>query len=230
MRADAAVRTRTSAVPDRKLLMSRSNTAYAPTERGDNIRRRPVMRALMLPVFLVPLAFATPPAMAQQNPSADAIIQSLKPGGNLTQGLRGIKMANPGGAATTAPAAPPAAKPDEGGPSVSLTVEFATDSAELTPQSRQTLDQLGRALTSPDLAKFRFRIEGHTDTVGSPGYNKALSQRRASAVADYLEKNFGVVPTRLEAVGFGQDGLLVPTPPQTANAQNRRVKVVNLGS
>jgi OOP family OmpA-OmpF porin len=192
------------------------------------------MRALMLSVILAPLAFATVPAMAQANPSADDIIQSLKPGGNLTQGLRGIKMANPSGGATTAPAATSstaAARPAEGGsPSVNLTVEFATGSADLTPQARQTLDQLGRALTSADLAKFRFRIEGHTDTVGSPGTNKALSERRAATVADYLEKNFGVVSARLDAVGFGEDGLLVPTPPQTANAQNRRVKVVNLGT
>ena len=189
------------------------------------------MRALMLSVILAPLAFATVPAMAQGNPSADDIIQSLKPGGNLTQGLRGIKMANPSGGATTAPASTAAARPAEGGsPSVNLTVEFATGSADLTPQARQTLDQLGRALTSADLAKFRFRIEGHTDTVGSPGTNKALSERRAATVADYLEKNFGVVSARLDAVGFGEDGLLVPTPPQTANAQNRRVKVVNLGT
>ena len=193
------------------------------------------MRALMLSVIVAPLAFVAP-ALAQSNPSADDIIQSLKPSGNLTQSLRGIKMTNPAatstsaatsGTATTAPA--PAAKTADAGPSVSLSVEFETDSAELTPQATQTLDQLGRALTSADLANFRFRIEGHTDTVGAPGYNKALSQRRAAAVAAYLEKNFGVVPARLVAVGFGQEGLAVPTPPQTANAQNRRVKVVNLG-
>ena len=197
------------------------------------------MRALMLSVIVAPLAFAAPAAMAQGSPSADSIIQSLKPGGNLTNSLRGIKMANPSGTATTttaataataAPAKAPAkAAAAEAGPSVSLTVEFATGSADLTPQARQTLDQLGRALSSPDLAKFRFRIEGHTDTVGSPGYNKALSQRRAEAVATYLEQGFAVASSRLEAVGLGQEGLLVPTPPQTENARNRRVKVINLG-
>jgi outer membrane protein OmpA-like peptidoglycan-associated protein len=206
------------------------------------------MRALVLPMLAasaIIASLAAPPARAQSNPSADDIIQSLKPGGNLTQGLRGIKMAPAASAtpaatttttttstttSTAAPShttAPP--PPADGAPSVSLTVEFASDSAELTPQTRQTLDQLGRALSSPDLAQFRFRIEGHTDTVGSPAYNKALSARRAAAVADYLEKNFAVAPSRLQAVGYGQDGLLVPTPPQTANAQNRRVKVVNLG-
>jgi outer membrane protein OmpA-like peptidoglycan-associated protein len=192
------------------------------------------MRALMLSLIVAPLALALAalPALAQGNPSADDIIQSLKPGGNLTQSTRGIKMANPGAEtpASAAVSAPAAAKPGEAGPSVSLTVEFATASTDLTPQARRTLDQLGRALTSQDLAQFHFRIEGHTDTVGSPEYNKALSQRRADAVAAYLEQNFGVAANRLQAVGLGQDGLLVPTPPQTANAQNRRVKVINLGA
>jgi OOP family OmpA-OmpF porin len=181
------------------------------------------MRALMLSVIAAPLVLAALPALAQGNPSANDIIQSLKPSGNPAQGLRGIKMVSPG-AGSTAPT-----NAAEAAPSVSLSVEFATDSADLTPQARQTLDQLGGALASSDLANFRFRIEGHTDTVGSPAYNKALSQRRAAAVATYLEQKFGITPARLEAVGYGVEGLLVPTPPQTANAQNRRVKVVNLG-
>jgi outer membrane protein OmpA-like peptidoglycan-associated protein len=189
------------------------------------------MRALVLSVIVVPLAFAALPARAQGNPSASDIIQSLKPGGNLTGNVRGIKMANPNAApATSATSGAPAQPAAEAGPSVSLTVEFATGSNDLTPQARQTLDQLGKALSSADLAQFHFRIEGHTDTVGSAGYNKALSQRRADAVAAYLEQNFGVAATRLQPIGLGMEGLLVPTPPQTANAQNRRVKVVNLGS
>ncbi len=115
-------------------------------------------------------------------------------------------------------------------PSVSLSVEFASGSADLTPQARQTLDQLGKALSSSDLAQYRFRIEGHTDTVGSADYNKALSQQRADAVAAYLESKFGVNQDRLQAVGMGEEGLVVQTPPNTPNDKNRRVAVVNLGA
>src|SRR5579863_1637075 len=107
------------------------------------------MRALLLSVIAVPLAFATLPALAQSNPSADDIIQSLKPGGNLMQGTRGIKAINPnatpataatsGSSGTSAAPAKMPAKAADAGPSVSLTVEFATDSTELTPQARQTL-------------------------------------------------------------------------------------------
>ena len=185
------------------------------------------MRRVHASLLAIPLVLAAvPAAFAQGTPSADQIIQSLKPSGNLLQGeTRGIRLANPTADTAQTPAA--AAPAD---PSVSLTVEFASGSATLTPQARQALDQLGRALSSKDLAQYKFRIEGHTDTVGTPDANKSLSQRRAETVAGYLEKTYGVAPTRLQSVGMGEDGLLVATPPQTANAQNRRVKVVNLGA
>jgi outer membrane protein OmpA-like peptidoglycan-associated protein len=115
-------------------------------------------------------------------------------------------------------------------PAVSLTVTFATGSARLTPQAEQTLNALGRALSSAELAPFRFRIEGHTDTTGSRALNQALSEERAAAVRDFLIQRHGIAPQRLVAVGFGQDQLLVQTPDNTPEARNRRVQVVNLGS
>jgi OOP family OmpA-OmpF porin len=94
----------------------------------------------------------------------------------------------------------------------------------------QILDNLGRALSNQTLVGYRFRIEGHTDTVGSLEYNNALSDLRAAAVVDYLTNNFRVDRNRVEAIGMGKDGLLVPTPDQTPEPRNRRVQVVNLGS
>jgi outer membrane protein OmpA-like peptidoglycan-associated protein len=132
--------------------------------------------------------------------------------------------------ATAKPMAPPPGQPTAAAPSVNLTVNFASGSAELTPQAMSTLNELGRALSSSELSGYRFRIEGHTDTVGSPEYNRALSEQRAQAVVSYLTSKFGVQPARLQAVGMGEKGLLVPTPPQTANPSNRRVQVINLGA
>jgi OOP family OmpA-OmpF porin len=204
------------------------------------------VRSLFAPLILAPLAFAAAPAIAQGNPSADQIINSLKPSGNLVAGgTRGIRLAPPpggsaapaqverastGGQPRMASARPEAAPAAIGGPSVNLTVDFANGSAQLTPQAMATLDQLGKALDSSALADYRFRIEGHTDTVGSPGFNKTLSEQRAEAVVAYLTSKFGVQPSRLEAVGMGEQGLLVPTPPQTPEPRNRRVQVVNLGA
>ncbi|HUN44782.1 MAG TPA: OmpA family protein [Acetobacteraceae bacterium] len=204
------------------------------------------MRSFIAPIIMVPLVFAAVPAFAQSNPSADQIINSLKPTGNLTGGgTRGIRLAPPSGQtaspqqvmpaatgaphiATTRPA--PAAAAESAAPSVNLTVDFANGSATLTPKAMATLDQLGRALSSSELASYRFRVEGHTDTVGSQAYNRALSQQRANAVVSYIESKYGVPASRLQAVGMGEKGLLVPTPPQTPEPRNRRVEVINLGA
>src|SRR5215204_3243584 len=61
--------------------------------------------------------------------------------------------------------------------SVALKVTFATNSAQLTSEAIQTLDKVGQALQSSELASCCFQIEGHTDSVGSDGYNERLSQR-----------------------------------------------------
>jgi OmpA-OmpF porin, OOP family len=205
------------------------------------------VRTLMAPIIVAPLVLGALPVLAQGNPSADQIINSLKPSGNLVMGgTRGIRLAAPPGNAAAQPAAPspaqqprvaaskpvavPAAPVATSGPAVNLTVNFANGSADLTPDAIRTLDELGRALASKDLADYRFRIEGHTDTVGSREYNRALSERRAQAVVDYIAKKYGVDPSRLQAMGMGEDGLLVPTPPQTPEPRNRRVQVINLGA
>jgi outer membrane protein OmpA-like peptidoglycan-associated protein len=130
--------------------------------------------------------------------------------------------------APAVPVAPPAARAEA--PSISLNVLFALNSAELTPQARRMLDELGRALTSADLSPYRFRIEGHTDTTGSAEFNMILSERRAQAVRDYLVERFGISRTRLETIGLGQTALAVPTADNVNEPRNRRVHIVNIGS
>ena len=207
------------------------------------------MRILIAPIIVAPLMFGSMPSFAQSSPSASQIINSLKPSGNLvTGGTRGIRLAPSNDtSATPAPAPSPAQQPrvasskpvavpaastaaHPSGPAVNLTVNFATGSADLTPDAIKTLDQLGQALSSKELSGFKFRIEGHTDTVGSPEFNRTLSERRAEAVVDYIAKKYGVEPGRMQAVGMGEEGLLVKTPPQTAEPRNRRVEVINLGA
>ena len=213
---------------------------------------------------LLALGVALPSAgYAQDNPSSESIIKSLKPtGGGLTRGIHPVgPEAGPtpgpgpmsgGGTAVVRPlpphagTAPRAGMPAHAGmrpavppsvvtggaeaPSVNLTVQFRTGSADLTPAATHTLDELGRALSSPSLAGYHFRIEGHTDTVGSPDKNKMLSQERAERVVEYLATRYGVDKSRLEAIGMGEEGLLVPTPANTAEPRNRRVTVVNVGA
>src|SRR4051794_5189197 len=208
-------------------------------------------------VALAGLLLSAGAALAQGNPSADSIINSLRPGAGMTGGTRGIRPVGPSESSAPATSSAPAALPRAGtpvaspgtrppapqaapshgaataepsAPSVNLTVQFGNDSAELTPAATRTLDELGRALSSQTLSAYRFRIEGHTDALGTHEHNQALSQQRANRVVDYLVSKFGVDRPRIEAVGMGEDHPLVPARANVPEPRNRRVTVVNLGA
>jgi outer membrane protein OmpA-like peptidoglycan-associated protein len=83
-------------------------------------------------------------------------------------------------------------------------------------------------MTSSGAQNIRFRIVGHTDSVGTDESNKALSERRAAAVKDYLVFTHGISPSRLETAGMGKADPLNKANP--AAAENRRVEFINLGS
>jgi outer membrane protein OmpA-like peptidoglycan-associated protein len=110
--------------------------------------------------------------------------------------------------------------------SVNLYVNFAYNSAELTSDARITLDGLGTALRDPRLASFSFVIAGHTDAKGGADFNQKLSERRASAVRDYLIGQFSIAAERLTAKGYGKSQLLDQANPE--DGVNRRVQVINL--
>jgi outer membrane protein OmpA-like peptidoglycan-associated protein len=79
------------------------------------------------------------------------------------------------------------------------TVNFAFNSAELTPDARKELDTVAETLTRPNVAKLDIVISGHTDAVGTPEYNQKLSERRAEAARQYLISQHGIDGNRLIA-------------------------------
>lgn len=178
--------------------------------------------------------------------SVQDVIDALKPHPGKSRGSKPV-IAPPGETSAPTPmapapsgiakaptarvtAAPATAAAEDDHPSLDFNITFATGSAELTPQATKVLDVLGKALASNDLATSKFRIEGHTDTVGSPESNKDLSTRRASAVVAYLTQHYNITPDRLQAVGMGEEALLIHTGPNVPEQRNRRVHVVNISS
>ena len=115
-----------------------------------------------------------------------------------------------------------AAKPGPG--KASLLITFASNSVELTAQTKGLLDILARALQSDKLAGFGFRVEGHADARGEADLNQKLSQLRAESVASYLVAQHGILPERLSAVGKGSSELLNKS--QLDAPENRRVTIV----
>jgi outer membrane protein OmpA-like peptidoglycan-associated protein len=104
-----------------------------------------------------------------------------------------------------------------------MAITFEFGSADLTEEAQDLLDNLGAALQSPQLAEQRFRLNGHTDAVGSDEANQRLSLLRAESVRTYLATTHSIDPGRLEAFGHGEARLIQGLVPE--DGQNRRVEV-----
>ncbi|MEO7865613.1 MAG: OmpA family protein [Sphingomicrobium sp.] len=106
---------------------------------------------------------------------------------------------------------------------IPATLTFESGSATIAPQIRATLHELGRTLkTQP---QSYVDVYAHTDTTGTPAVNKALSERRANAVAAFLASD-GVGKARIAARGFGEsDPIYLPDDSETKQAANRRVEI-----
>src|SRR5881394_4255115 len=78
---------------------------------------------------------------------------------------------------------------------------FNTNSSDIKPGFHSTLDKIADVVVR--YGKTSLTVAGHTDDVGTAQYNQALSERRAHAVAEYLESK-KVNPVRLVLVGKGE--------------------------
>ncbi len=100
---------------------------------------------------------------------------------------------------------------------------FDTDSARLKDESKTALDQL--VATAKARPSWKFLIEGHTDNSGGSAHNQELSEKRATAVKDYLTKA-GIDAARLRTKGFGASRPVASNDTAAGRSQNRRVEVV----
>ena len=101
---------------------------------------------------------------------------------------------------------------------VNTTVNFGFNSAQLDEAGQNILRQQAKWIRQ--FPEIRFRVYGHTDSVGSNRFNKNLGQRRANAVVRFLSTQ-GISRNRLEAVvSFGESQPLIVT--QGRERKNRR--------
>lgn len=80
---------------------------------------------------------------------------------------------------------------------VPTTINFAFNSADLDAEARNILNQ--QAAFIRNFPEVRFSVYGHTDAVGSNGYNQRLGRRRARAAVNYLVAQ-GINRHRLQAL------------------------------
>jgi len=106
-------------------------------------------------------------------------------------------------------------------------VEFAFDSAELSPAYKAELDTASeflrphRSLLRQGLAYLD--VIGYTDSSGNDAYNQKLSERRAQAVADYLVEQDPSRASFIRVVGRGESDPIASNATEAGRRQNRRV-------
>lgn len=81
-------------------------------------------------------------------------------------------------------------------------IHFDFDDATLNPEAKRVLRESIQTLK--DNPKAKVRIAGYTSAAGSKEYNQELSEKRATAVRDYLIAEGIITPDRLSTIGFGQ--------------------------
>lgn len=101
---------------------------------------------------------------------------------------------------------------------------FDTNSAEIKPESKPSLEQIGSLLKSQPALKLH--VVGHTDNVGQLNADLELSRRRADAVAAALARNWGIARDRLTANGVASLAPVASNGDDAGRAKNRRVELL----
>jgi peptidoglycan-associated lipoprotein len=107
-------------------------------------------------------------------------------------------------------------------------VFFETDSSDLTPQARATLDKQAQWLGQYN--RYTFTVEGHADERGTREYNIALGARRSQVVREYLVSR-GIEAQRVRTISYGKERPIAVCNDISCWSQNRRaVTVLNASS
>jgi outer membrane protein OmpA-like peptidoglycan-associated protein len=105
-------------------------------------------------------------------------------------------------------------------PKIDLDIQFEYNSARISQASLPAVQELGKALSTPELKGSTFVVAGHTDAIGGDAFNQDLSERRADTIKRYLAEKYGIAGADLVTVGYGKSKLKDPSAP-TADSCSR---------
>ena len=101
-------------------------------------------------------------------------------------------------------------------------IQFEYDSADVKPESRPYLDEVGKMMSLPQLRGKQVMIVGHADASGDETYNQRLSELRARSIGQYLARYHGVDTNQVVTAGRGESDPMNSADPY--DARNRRVQ------
>ena len=151
-------------------------------------------------------------------PSTEQIVDALKPDADEATSRPKTRGLSLGGSQASTAADTGFAR------ALDLEVKFQFNSDQLSADGTEVVERLAAALQAKELARVRtVTLEGHADATGDPGYNMALSLRRAQAVREVLAAKPGL---RIEFKAVGK-GISEPADPANpTDPINRRVRVI----
>lgn len=100
---------------------------------------------------------------------------------------------------------------------------FGFDDDQLEPAGSDKVRQLTQTLLDVGIQKIR--LDGHTDSIGGDSYNRTLSRRRASTVAEEMV-NSGMARSQIEVRALGNSRPIASNATARGRSENRRVAIV----
>jgi outer membrane protein OmpA-like peptidoglycan-associated protein len=110
-------------------------------------------------------------------------------------------------------------------PRAGAIIEFSYGKAAIDPKYYPLLNEFGKALTR-ELSGANLIVAGHTCDLGTDEFNMRLSEKRAQAVKEYLEKHHGVAARRLAIRAYGKTKPIAPNDTEDGRHLNRRVEFI----
>jgi OOP family OmpA-OmpF porin len=108
--------------------------------------------------------------------------------------------------------------------SLSMNIQFDKNRFDIKPIYQPFLKRVAKFMK--DHPKTKARIEGHTDYKGKASYNLKISRKRAAAVSNYIIKKLGISPSRITALGLGEEKPIADNRTPEGRSQNRRVIII----
>lgn len=104
------------------------------------------------------------------------------------------------------------------------TVLFEFDSATLTDEAKESLDELANSVKDKKDSLDTVKIEGYADATGPDAYNDQLSRERANSVKSYLESK-GIKAENWNVEGKGEENPTASNDNERGRSENRRVVI-----
>lgn len=112
--------------------------------------------------------------------------------------------------------------------SIDENILFDVDKAEIRQGGEEKLKEVITSLKQRH-PEGEIAVKGYTDATGSKDYNKELSEDRAEAVAEYIEKNGDIGEDRISVIAKGEKNPVSTNETAEGRQDNRRVEIMVRG-